>query len=36
MKMEHVIVAPLDGEVKSLNAKVGDRVEDGFELAVVA
>jgi len=32
MKMEHTIVAPIDGTLKRLGAAVGDRVVEGVEL----
>ena len=35
MKMEHTIVAPVDGVVERLPFGVGSRVEDGAELAAV-
>jgi 3-methylcrotonyl-CoA carboxylase alpha subunit len=35
MKMEHTIVAPMDGVVGRLNYRVGDLVEEGSELLVL-
>ncbi len=35
MKMEHTILAPLEGVIERLPVKVGDRVDDGAELVVV-
>ena len=32
MKMEHTIIAPADGIVESVRAKVGDQVDEKFEL----
>jgi 3-methylcrotonyl-CoA carboxylase alpha subunit len=36
MKMEHVIVAPIDGHVTELPVSVGDRITEGSVLAVVS
>jgi 3-methylcrotonyl-CoA carboxylase alpha subunit len=36
MKMEHTIMAPNDGKVTTVNFQVGDMVEEGTELLVVA
>jgi 3-methylcrotonyl-CoA carboxylase alpha subunit len=36
MKMEHTLTAPYDGVVERLDCAVGDLVEEGAELAVVA
>lgn len=36
MKMEHPVVAPRAGRIKALNCAVGARVDDGFEMAVLA
>jgi 3-methylcrotonyl-CoA carboxylase alpha subunit len=36
MKMEHVILAPLTGRVDRLPVALGDRVDDGAELVVIA
>ncbi len=35
MKMEHTLLAPLDGVVEQLTVKVGDRVEEGVTLIVI-
>jgi 3-methylcrotonyl-CoA carboxylase alpha subunit len=35
MKMEHVITAPADGVVESLNCALGDQVEEGVALVVI-
>jgi biotin carboxyl carrier protein len=35
MKMEHSLVAPWAGTVKSVAVKPGDRVEEGAELVVL-
>jgi 3-methylcrotonyl-CoA carboxylase alpha subunit len=35
MKMEHVITAPADGVVESLNCALGDQVEEGLALVVI-
>ena len=35
MKMEHVITAPSDGIIASINTAVGEMVEDGVELVVI-
>lgn len=35
MKMEHVITAPSDGIIASINTAVGKMVEDGVELVVI-
>jgi propionyl-CoA carboxylase alpha chain len=35
MKMEHTVVAPLDGVVTALHVRPGDQVESGQALAVV-
>jgi 3-methylcrotonyl-CoA carboxylase alpha subunit len=32
MKMEHTIIAPADGEVLSIHARVGDQVDEKLEL----
>ncbi len=32
MKMEHTIIAPADGIVEAVRAKVGDQVDEKFEL----
>jgi 3-methylcrotonyl-CoA carboxylase alpha subunit len=36
MKMEHTLTAPHEGVVETLGCDVGDLVEEGVELAVVA
>jgi acetyl-CoA carboxylase carboxyltransferase component len=36
MKMEHEVASDLDGVVRSVNVSVGDTVEEGDELAVLA
>jgi biotin carboxyl carrier protein len=36
MKMEHTIVAPVDGVLAELNVEAGDQVDTGQVLAVVA
>jgi 3-methylcrotonyl-CoA carboxylase alpha subunit len=36
MKMEHSVTAPSDGIVERLNYAVGDLVEEGAELLVLA
>jgi 3-methylcrotonyl-CoA carboxylase alpha subunit len=36
MKMEHTILAPADGRVERLRFAVGDMVEEGAELVVLA
>jgi 3-methylcrotonyl-CoA carboxylase alpha subunit len=36
MKMEHTLTAPHDGVVEALACTVGDLVEEGVELAIVA
>ncbi|WP_299400380.1 acetyl/propionyl/methylcrotonyl-CoA carboxylase subunit alpha [Pelagibius sp.] len=36
MKMEHTLTAPHDGEVESLACAVGELVEEGSELAILA
>jgi propionyl-CoA carboxylase alpha chain len=35
MKMEHEIVAPVDGTVSALSVSVGDQVEAGAPLAAI-
>jgi multidrug efflux pump subunit AcrA (membrane-fusion protein) len=32
MKMEHTIVAPVDGKVSAINCAVGERVAEGTDL----
>jgi 3-methylcrotonyl-CoA carboxylase alpha subunit len=36
MKMEHTIVAPIDGKLERLSLSVGDRVTEGTELFHIA
>ena len=36
MKMEHTILAPADGTVEKVRFAVGDMVEEGTELIVLA
>ncbi len=36
MKMEHAMIAPFDGVIERLSAKVGDQVSEGVTLAVLA
>jgi len=36
MKMEHTIVAPVDGKLERLSLAVGDRVTEGSELFRIA
>jgi 3-methylcrotonyl-CoA carboxylase alpha subunit len=35
MKMEHSLLAPWDGTVKSVAVKAGDRVEEGADLVIL-
>ena len=35
MKMEHTIIAPIDGIVKSIHYMVGDMIDEGVELLVI-
>jgi len=35
MKMEHSLLAPWDGRVKTVNVKAGDRVEEGADLVLL-
>ena len=36
MKMEHTITAPRDGRVEHINYALGEQVEEGVELLVIA
>ena len=36
MKMEHALLAPADGIVSRLNVAVGEQVEEGATLLVIA
>jgi len=36
MKMEHIILAPIDGYVSELPVSAGDRISEGSVLAVVS